>query len=149
MLGQANGSLKVTCCRSRRTNANVDPQPIRSTSAVIPHCSPTFRVVFRSARTCKNFGLFVIGRCILSSNMAPITDDTVQTLKDTIQKLEARVHELESKLTGSDNGVHKTKGTIDSVRMILIGPPGAGMLAFQSVNGMLTMLKGRERRLPR
>ncbi|KAJ5364638.1 adenylate kinase [Penicillium cataractarum] len=53
--------------------------------------------------------------------MAPITDDVVSGLKDTIGKLEARVVELESRLTGS-----KPKSVTEQIRVILMGPPGAG-----------------------
>ncbi|OOQ84083.1 Adenylate kinase [Penicillium brasilianum] len=53
--------------------------------------------------------------------MAPITDDVVSSLKDTIGKLEARVVELEGRLTGS-----KPKSVTEQIRVILMGPPGAG-----------------------
>ncbi|KAL6720144.1 adenylate kinase [Lecanora helva] len=56
--------------------------------------------------------------------MAPITDDTVETLRDTIRKLEARVHQLEARMGGGDDS--RAKGSLASVRMILMGPPGAG-----------------------
>lgn len=54
--------------------------------------------------------------------MAPITDDTVSTLKDTIGKLEARVLELENRLVGGS----KPKSLTEQMRIILMGPPGAG-----------------------
>ena len=54
--------------------------------------------------------------------MAPITDDTVEALRDTIHKLETRVHQLENKMGGGD-GTSKAR---DGIRMILMGPPGAG-----------------------
>jgi len=56
--------------------------------------------------------------------MAPITDDTVEALRDTIRKLESRVHQLEAKMSG-DNAFH-SQSNLASVRMILMGPPGAG-----------------------
>ncbi len=56
--------------------------------------------------------------------MAPITDDTVEALRDTIRKLESRVHQLEAKMSGEDGS--KSKSNLASVRMILMGPPGAG-----------------------
>ena len=56
--------------------------------------------------------------------MAPITDDTVETLRDTIRKLETRMHQLEAKMGGND-GSHPSSN-LASVRMILMGPPGAG-----------------------
>jgi hypothetical protein len=55
--------------------------------------------------------------------MAPITDSTVSDLKDLVHKLEARVHQLETRL---GDGGKKPKSPSDSMRMILIGPPGAG-----------------------
>jgi hypothetical protein len=55
--------------------------------------------------------------------MAPITDSTVSDLKDLVHKLEARVHQLEERL---GDGGKKPKSLSDSMRMILIGPPGAG-----------------------
>ena len=57
--------------------------------------------------------------------MAPITETTVSDLKDLVHKLEARVHRLESRY---DSGGQKPQLTTDSMRMILIGPPGAGAL---------------------
>lgn len=60
--------------------------------------------------------------------MAPITDDTVQALRDTVHRLEARVRELESRLGGGDDGSKKTSASGQSIRMILMGPPGAGKL---------------------
>ncbi|KAJ5169086.1 adenylate kinase [Penicillium canariense] len=54
--------------------------------------------------------------------MAPIIDDAVSGLKDTIGKLEARVADLENRLTGGD----KPKSLTEQMRIILMGPPGAG-----------------------
>ncbi|KAL8667995.1 MAG: hypothetical protein Q9168_007132 [Polycauliona sp. 1 TL-2023] len=59
--------------------------------------------------------------------MAPIKDETVDNLRDLVQKLESRVQQLEAKLDGAGGGAArqpKTDGP--SVRMILMGPPGAG-----------------------
>jgi adenylate kinase len=55
--------------------------------------------------------------------MAPITDDTVSALKDTISKLESKVVELEQRLV---NGGEKPKSLTEQMRIILMGPPGAG-----------------------
>jgi hypothetical protein len=52
--------------------------------------------------------------------MAPITED----LHELVAKLEARVKDLEAKLF--ETGGAEKKST-DSVRMVLMGPPGAGM----------------------
>ena len=57
--------------------------------------------------------------------MAPIGDDTVKTLQDLVYKLESRVKQLEDKLHYVEGG---SKPPSDrGVRMILMGPPGAGM----------------------
>ena len=60
--------------------------------------------------------------------MAPITDDTVEALRDTIRKLESRVQQLEAKLGHNDasGSPGSSKRTLQSVRMIIMGPPGAG-----------------------
>lgn len=53
--------------------------------------------------------------------MAPITDQTVADLKAQVQHLERRIHELEQK----ERGV-KPVDASEAMRLILIGPPGAG-----------------------
>jgi adenylate kinase len=55
--------------------------------------------------------------------MAPTPEDVIDSLKSTVDKLEARVAELEGKLKGGSAG--SSSGS-DGMRMILIGPPGAG-----------------------
>ncbi|KAJ5710692.1 adenylate kinase cytosolic [Penicillium malachiteum] len=55
--------------------------------------------------------------------MAPITQETVSGLKDTIAKLEAKVVDLEQRLV---NGGEKPKSVAEQMRIILMGPPGAG-----------------------
>ncbi|KAK3169822.1 adenylate kinase [Lepraria neglecta] len=57
--------------------------------------------------------------------MAPITDETVESLRETIRQLESRVHQLESKMGGGDGSSQPKRGSA-SIRMILMGPPGAG-----------------------
>jgi adenylate kinase len=54
--------------------------------------------------------------------MPPIGDSTLQGLQEMVQKLEQRVQELEGRLAGGPS-----KTAEGSVRMILMGPPGAGM----------------------
>ena len=54
--------------------------------------------------------------------MAPITDTVVDDLKSTVPRLEQRIAELENRLSGHGGGAAST----ESVRMILMGPPGAG-----------------------
>ncbi|KAF2878312.1 adenylate kinase [Massariosphaeria phaeospora] len=55
--------------------------------------------------------------------MAPIQDTVVDELKNTISRLESRIVQLESKLSGGDRNASSSS---ESVRMILMGPPGAG-----------------------
>ncbi|KAJ5272847.1 adenylate kinase [Penicillium angulare] len=55
--------------------------------------------------------------------MAPITEETVSGLKNTIGQLEAKVVELEQRLV---NGDEKPKSLTEQMRIILMGPPGAG-----------------------
>jgi adenylate kinase len=56
--------------------------------------------------------------------MPPITDKNVESLQEMVNKLELRVKELEDKLTHAHGG---PKPVETGVRMILMGPPGAGM----------------------
>jgi len=58
--------------------------------------------------------------------MAPIGDDTARALEDLVQKLDQRVKELENKLENLQGGSSKPKSVGEEVRMILMGPPGAG-----------------------
>ena len=57
--------------------------------------------------------------------MAPIKEETVQDLKELVHKLDARVRQLEARL---HDGGSQPKSLGNAMRMILIGPPGAGML---------------------
>ena len=59
--------------------------------------------------------------------MAPIKDETVDALRDLVNKLEARVEQLEAKVRQHDGSAptRPAKST-ESIRMILMGPPGAG-----------------------
>lgn len=57
--------------------------------------------------------------------MAPV-DDSLSSIKDYIKKLESRVDDLESKLSKAGGDVTPRSSASSSVRMILIGPPGAG-----------------------
>lgn len=59
--------------------------------------------------------------------MAPIEDGTARSLADTVQKLEAKVKELEYKIDSLQGGSSKSSPSSQEVRMILMGPPGAGM----------------------
>ncbi|KAK3216685.1 hypothetical protein GRF29_1g660897 [Pseudopithomyces chartarum] len=55
--------------------------------------------------------------------MAPIQDASVDDLKHKVTTLEARIAELEQRLGGGQGISAQAQ---DSVRMILMGPPGAG-----------------------
>ncbi|KAI9689462.1 MAG: adenylate kinase [Bathelium mastoideum] len=61
--------------------------------------------------------------------MAPLTEEMAQSLLDTVNRLEARLQQVEAKLDGK-NG---SSAPSDSMRMILIGPPGSGKLQLQVV----------------
>ena len=63
--------------------------------------------------------------------MAPITQDIVDGLKDQIGKLESKVADLEGRL-GQGSGSAKPQSLSEQMRIILMGPPGAGMLLFSS-----------------
>lgn len=56
--------------------------------------------------------------------MAPIGDDTVQSLQELVSKLELRVKQLEDKIQHASGGPKPSAD--EGVRMILMGPPGAG-----------------------
>jgi hypothetical protein len=53
--------------------------------------------------------------------------ELVETLKKTVEKLEQRIEDLESRIQGGHGGAASQKAGAESIRMILIGPPGAGM----------------------
>ena len=75
--------------------------------------------------------------------MAPIDDSTAAELRSLVKKLEMRVQELESKLSG-DNG---SANPLSSMRMVIMGPPGAGWLLHNpSYAHMLTSRQVREHR---
>jgi adenylate kinase len=56
--------------------------------------------------------------------MAPIRDDAVQSLQELVDKLESRVKQLEDKL--HDAAGSPKSSSAGEVRMVLMGPPGAG-----------------------
>lgn len=68
--------------------------------------------------------------------MAPIGDDTVQSLHDLVNKLESRVKQLEEKLHLASGGA--APAPTESVRMILMGPPGAG--EFNHICGLCVVV---------
>jgi hypothetical protein len=51
------------------------------------------------------------------------SEQVIEQLKNHIGSLESRIHELENKYGKPDAG---SKSSVDGMRMILIGPPGAG-----------------------
>jgi len=55
--------------------------------------------------------------------MAPIKDQVVDDLKNLVHRLQARVEDLEAKLSGEGSSSSSAES---GVRMILMGPPGAG-----------------------
>ena len=76
-------------------------------------------------------------------------EDELKQLKDVISNLDSRIKQLEQRATGSG------PVTTQDIRMILIGPPGAGML-LPSLNDEddelaadADLLQEREPRLPR
>lgn len=78
-----------------------------------------------------------LGQVILidyTSRMAPINED----LHELVNKLEARVHQLEQKLEEAKTG-SSSKSSDGSVRMILMGPPGAGMFFGSSTTAPATL----------
>jgi hypothetical protein len=86
--------------------------------------------------------------------MAPIGDDTVKALQDLVNKLESRVKQLEDKLTHAQGGTKHSPE--EGVRMILMGPPGAGMfsrsLCCQHTSRghrLISNLQARALKLPR
>jgi len=80
--------------------------------------------------------------------MAPITDETVSDLKDLVHKLQDRVHQLERRLV---EGGDKPRTPVESMRMILIGPPGAGKLntPFHVITDLLTRRAGKGTQAPK
>ena len=60
--------------------------------------------------------------------MAPITDDAVDNLKDLVSKLESRVEQLETRLQKMDGSTPKATKSNKELRMVLMGPPGAGIV---------------------
>lgn len=61
--------------------------------------------------------------------MAPITEDTAQRLHDLVHSLNNRIHALESRI---DELEGKPKSPAEQMRLILMGPPGAGRSARTS-----------------
>ena len=64
--------------------------------------------------------------------MAPVTDETVESLRNLVKELESRVDELEASVQRSGGKVQPRtqRSTSESIRMILMGPPGAGSFSF-------------------
>ena len=58
--------------------------------------------------------------------MAP-SNPNVDELKDTVQRLEARVARLEQRVSPNGNGVSTPPAGQGGVRIVLMGPPGAGV----------------------
>ena len=98
----------------------------------LPELHLRVSLIFLSHSTCPHFIALVVavvaprsGPCrepIIHEKMA---DQLVEQLKATVDKLENRVNELETRLHGGSVAVKPGEG--QGMRMILIGPPGAGM----------------------
>jgi adenylate kinase len=80
--------------------------------------------------------------------MAPIQDDTVDALKDLVGKLEARVGQLEAKLADKGRDRQAT-APAESIRMILMGPPGAGTSDVASTWRPTLILPGKGTQAPK
>lgn len=79
--------------------------------------------------------------------MAPLGEQLVDQLRGTVDKLEARVAELEARLHGK--AAPSSSSTKDeSMRIILMGPPGAGMPLTQ-IGSLLHTLTVTQERVPR
>ena len=78
--------------------------------------------------------------------MAPITDSAVSDLQGTVSRLEQRIAELESRLQGQVGIADKSQ---ESVRMILIGPPGAGMSLTLKMGNFVNTNQGKGTQAPR
>ena len=73
-------------------------------------------------------------------------DETVEALRDTIHQLESRVQQLEAKLasTGGNVSSRGSRSNSDSVRMILMGPPGAGKEVWDTPKGLVADCVARQ-----
>ena len=89
----------------------------------------------------------------ICSAMAPLKDETIDALRDTIHKLESRVQQLEAKLgsSGGESSSREPRSNAESVRIILMGPPGAGRVAVKNLwwGNMLIDLLGKGTQAPR
>lgn len=81
--------------------------------------------------------------------MGPIKADTVSDLKDLVSQLETRVRQLESRF--GDGEVKPQTDKPPSMRMILMGPPGAGKSddQFQQVGPRIDTLAGKGTQAPK
>jgi hypothetical protein len=79
--------------------------------------------------------------------MAPIGDDVAQKILDSIQDLQSRIKKLE------DGIQHKAGGgpppATEGIRMILMGPPGAGMSMFLSFQESIRLIRIKQAREPK
>jgi len=65
--------------------------------------------------------------------MAPTGDD----IHELIALLEARVKELEARLLKTEGGAPSAARVGQNIRMVLMGPPGAGKLSVASLSCLL------------
>lgn len=119
-------------CRSRRPPSSRQYPPRRPRILVFPDfrspndsCqSPLTRPSQRAP-----FAVFRISRSFFSPltaaesvAMAPTVEQIVDDIKSSIQKLESRMSDLEARVEGKAAGI----AAPSAMRMILMGPPGAG-----------------------
>lgn len=72
--------------------------------------------------------------------MASVRDETVDGLRDLVRKLESRVEQLEAKLEQTTGSPPRPKPPTKGIRMILMGPPGAGMIGSRDCGLTWTMI---------
>jgi hypothetical protein len=63
---------------------------------------------------------------------------SVDELKKLVSRLESRIEQLESRITGH-GGAEKSE---DGMRMIIMGPPGAGMNFYFIADGLVLLAYG-------
>jgi len=71
--------------------------------------------------------------CLSIYQASKMSDSLVDSLKQQVQLLEVRVRDLESKALSKP--LPRSNSLGDNLRMILIGPPGAGKVA--TIDGSL------------
>lgn len=65
--------------------------------------------------------------------MAPTGEGELEYLKRLVGQLNDKIHELEGKAVSAVKGVKDSITPHEQLRMILVGPPGAGACSAQSI----------------